>query len=219
MSSRKPTSRPWSIASSRAWDSTACSLRASSSIWRSRPSTLTEITAILTMIPMITMTTRISSSVKPETRWRIGSCGLLDIPVADVGIVALAAGLAVGPEGIEVELAARAGTQVHVIVVPGILAQALQVAANLVVGKVGWLLDERLETFVRGRVTEVVHPEQVQRGLVSADVLLGLDDVRVVDALDHVRRHERGEDAEDHDHDHDLDQRKTRLTRLDRRRM
>jgi len=43
-------------------------------------------------------------------------------------------------------------------------------------------------------------------GLVGADVLLRLGDAGVVDAADHVRRHQGGQDAEDDHHDHDLDQ-------------
>ena len=68
--------------------------------------------------------------------------------------------------------------------------------------------DQRLQALLRGGVAEVVHPVQVERSFVSADVLLGLGDARIVDATDHVRRDQRGKDAEDHDDDHDFDQRK-----------
>ena len=72
-------------------------------------------------------------------------------------------------------------------------------------------MHQRLQPLLGGGVAEVVHAVQVERRFVGADVLLRLGDARVVDAADHVRRDERGEDAEDHDDDHDLDQREAAL--------
>src|SRR5262245_63159718 len=87
------------------------------------------------MMPMMTSTTRSSSSVKPDARARCGgppgSAELLrDVPVADIGIRALATGLVVGAERIEVVVtAARARRDVSVIVAPGILLQRAHVTA------------------------------------------------------------------------------------------
>src|SRR5690349_10419243 len=69
--------------------------------------------AKLTVIAMMTMTARISSSVKPRAA-RGGAARLLNIPVADVGIDTVASGIAVGAERENVDLAVHAGVQVLV---------------------------------------------------------------------------------------------------------
>ena len=71
--------------------------------------------AIETITPMMTMTTRISRSVKP-LRSRARSQGSLRLPVAPVGVDAFAAFLAVGAERVEVVLAVLAGIDVEVVV-------------------------------------------------------------------------------------------------------
>src|ERR1700735_4382870 len=107
--------------------------------------------APIVMIPMMTTTTSISTSVNPalrgarELRLRTagGRAGLLpvgvltgaglgvQVPVADVGVLALATLLALGAEGIQVVLApVRAGIDVLVVVPPGVFERAvLDVAA------------------------------------------------------------------------------------------
>src|SRR5512135_268653 len=207
---RRPTSRPSSMASSRAWVSTATRRLASWSISWSPPSTRVETTAMVVMMPMMTTTTSTSSSVKPEERRaaRRRRRGLLDVPVADVGIGAFTVGLAVRAERVEVELASGARGDVEVVASPRVLLQAVDVAAFLPVAdvRVGRLLHEGLQPLLGGGVAEVVHAVQVERRLVSADVLLRLGDARVVDAADDVRRNERSQDAQDDHDDHDLDQ-------------
>src|SRR5262249_22257965 len=106
------------------------------------------------MIPMISTTTRISSSVKPPggLQPRAGELGSLrrlrhegpcdrdgvvtartaslvsDVPVADIGIVAVAAGLAIGAERVEVVIPpVSARKRVLVVVAPGVLADPLQI--------------------------------------------------------------------------------------------
>src|SRR5580658_6746064 len=82
----------------------------------SRPVRLTVSRIPADTTPMISTTTRISISVKPAApgpcaALRQGELGLLvEIPVADSGIDAVAAGLAVGAQGAQVVgLAVRAG--------------------------------------------------------------------------------------------------------------
>src|SRR5665213_49069 len=125
--------------------------------------------------PMMTITTRISISVKPPLAcWR-GMCGTgrplsgtggaltgsgfdIHIPVANVGIFAFAAFLAVGAEGIQVVLVAvRAGIHILVVIAPRVLEGAvLDVAALAPVadGGVGGLLDQGLEALIRAGVLE-----------------------------------------------------------------
>ena len=79
--------------------------------------------AIETMTPMMTMTTRISSSVKPWAVWRRAEAQRsLRQPVAAVGVDAFAAFLVVGAEREQVVLAVRAGIDIVVVVAPRILA-------------------------------------------------------------------------------------------------
>ena len=96
-----------------------------------------------------------------------------------------------------------------VVVIIGILTSMAVISVNVLGGDHEMQQEaERLQALLRGGVAEVVHPVQVERSFVSADVLLGLGDARIVDATDHVRRDQCGKDAEDHDDDHDFDQRK-----------
>src|SRR5215469_15182704 len=131
---------------------------------RSRPVRLTVSMIPAEISPMIATTTSNSIRVNPappRSPRRRGRDGLLrEVPVADVGIDAVAAGLAVGPEGAQVVgFAVRAGEGEHVIVPPGILADALDVAAGLPVldRGIGRLRRERRKTLVVGRVLGVVH--------------------------------------------------------------
>src|SRR4051794_26384507 len=80
---------------------------------------------------MMNATMASSISVKPRWRDRAARIGrLLEVPVADVGIGAFAAFRAIGAEGIQVVLlAARAGEHGLVWRAPGILSDALDVAA------------------------------------------------------------------------------------------
>src|SRR5512143_962436 len=175
-----PTSVPISIASSRDCSRIACRRAASLSISWSPPSTLTEIIAMLVMMPMMMMTTSTSSSVKPEAAAAAGRRRdvLIVVPVAVVGIGALATRLAIGAEGEEVVVAVRARRDVLVVVAPRILAQVLDVAALLPVLDVGVgrLLHERLEALLGRRIAEVVHAVQIERSFVRAYVLLRLGD-------------------------------------------
>src|SRR6478736_2230184 len=124
----------------------------------SLPTTFTERMAPAVRMPMISITTRISISVNPPARVGL----LFEVPVADIRIVLLAAGLAVGAERIQVEVAMRARTLVHVGAIPGILAHALHVAAILPVHqrRVGRTLDQRIQSLLGGGIAEVVQPVQ-----------------------------------------------------------
>src|SRR5205085_1292414 len=105
---------------------------------------------------MMTTTTMISISVKPalsaparaHSRLIVGRKLVGEIPVADVGVDALAARLAVGAEREEViRLAVRTGIDILIFVPPRILAHAVEVAAVLPVldARIGRLLNERPE--------------------------------------------------------------------------
>src|SRR6185312_15937083 len=104
------------------------------------------------------------------------------VPVADVGIVAFATRLAIGPEAEQVVVFRMlSGARVLVFVAPGVLAHVLQVATWTPVadGRVRWLGDEGGKSLLGGRILRVVQPEHGQRRLQSLDVLLRLRDARV----------------------------------------
>ena len=158
---------------------------------------------------MITTTTRISISVKPAALRLPLTALFLGVPVADVRVDAFAAGLAVRAEREQVEVAAaRAGIEVLVLVAPGILADALHVAARAPVadGRVARLLDECAQALVGARVLRVVEAVHGERRLDRLDVLLGFGDARFFHLV-HDLRNDHGREQADDDHDdHDLDE-------------
>src|SRR5690348_6292551 len=90
----------------------------------SRPTMPSDSTVPAISTPMISSTTRISISVKPP----IARGLFFEIPVANVGIGLLAAGLPIGAQRVDVDIAMRAGVLVHIVVTPGIFADPLDVA-------------------------------------------------------------------------------------------
>src|SRR5690606_5815249 len=179
----------------------------------SRPTVPTDNTARPTRMPMIATTTITSSSVKPPPERREGR--LLERPVADIGIDAFTALLAVGPERVHVELAVLAGALVVVRIVPRVARQARQVLLPVRRDGLAGMRHERLQALERRRIAEVVEPVQVQRRLDRANVLLRAIDLRGVDLTDQLRRDDRGQEADDHHDDHDLDQREAALAPSD----
>src|SRR5579862_223416 len=181
---------------------------------RSRPVRLTVSRIPADTSPMISTTISISISVNPAAgrpgrrRRRLGGL-LVEIPVTDVRIDAVAAGLAVGTEGADVvSLAVRAGEREHVVVAPGVLADALDVAALFPVldRGIGRLRGERGEALIVARVLGIVHVEHGERRLEALDVLLGLGHLGVIDPPHHAWHDHRSQQADDdHDH-HDLDE-------------
>src|ERR1700757_3714621 len=84
------------------------------------------------------------------------------VPVSDIRIGALTAGLVVGSQGVEIVFfAMRAGRLVVIVVAPRVLADVLQVAAPapMLDRRIGRLLHEGSETLFRGRVFRVVELE------------------------------------------------------------
>src|SRR6185437_3786545 len=136
--------------------------------------------------PMMTTTTRSSRSVKPASREaRLARqpvvraatpTSLGEVPVANVGVGAVAARLIVGAQGEEVVgLSMRAGVDVLVRMPPGVTREPLNVRPMPVSdGRVVGLLDERLQAVVRGRVDGVVQTVLRERRLETLDVLFGL---------------------------------------------
>jgi len=153
--------------------------------------------------------TRISMSVKPRVCFTRASLAI-QVPVADIGIDSLAARLAVGAERVQIVFAAaRAREYILVVVAPGILVDALEIATRTPVAhlRIGGLLHERDQATVRAGVLEGVELVHRECGFERLDVLLRLDDLRVVDATEDLRGDECGEQADDDDHHHDLDER------------
>src|SRR5215831_981134 len=214
-----PNSRVCSSACSRAYLKSASSRSLSRSRSRSRPVTLTESRIPAVTMPMITTTTRISTSVKPaplrKARNFAGTPLVGDVPVPDVGIDAIATGGAVSSQAEEVVLlTVAAGVDVLVVVSPGVLADALQVAARTPVldAGVGRLRHERLQTLLGGGVLGVVEAEHGKRSFQALDVLLRLGDPRLVHAAHDLRNDHRRQQADDDHHHHDLDQREAART-------
>src|SRR5215472_5612892 len=181
---------------------------------RSRPLLVTESMITADTTPMIATTTSSSISVNPAPA-RAARCPpafrwlLVEVPVADVGIDAVTARLVVGAQGAQiVGLPMRARKSEHVVITPGVLADALDVAAGLPVPdrRIGGLRGEGTQTLVVGRVLGVVHVVHGERRLEALDVLLRLGHPGVVDPLHDGRDDHRREQPDDDHHHHDLDQ-------------
>src|SRR6188472_4139820 len=131
--------------------------------------------------PMMATTTMISISEKPPARIEPARAHLLiQIPVSDVGIFTFAAFLALGSEGIEIEvLAVRSRENVLVRIAPGIHADARQVTAFAPVAhrRIVGTLHQRLQTDVRARILVVVQLVHGEAGFDGLDVALGLGDL------------------------------------------
>src|SRR5579863_2685550 len=131
--------------------------------------------------PMMATTTSSSISVKPAPAR--SSALLVEVPVADVGIDAVAARLAVGSERAQVvRFAVGAREEEQVVVSPWVLADALDVAAGLPVldRGIGRLRGERAEPLLVGGILGVIHVVHGERRLEALDVLLGLGHLGVV---------------------------------------
>src|ERR1700691_564496 len=174
--------------------------RLSSSSWLSRPVTPMDNTASETMMAMITITTKISTSVKPLLRmlghrraprlFRVESRG------TDVRVVTFTARLAVAAIGSDVILAAIGPrTGVYVDVVPRILGKRLQIPIGVVIGerRIRRLLHQSLQALFGRGVFEVVEPVQVEGGLNGPNVALCPLDLRHVDFIYDLRHHHRAQ--------------------------
>src|SRR5262245_47304584 len=164
-----PNSRPCRAAWSRMYSVSASTRSRSSSSWRSPWAMPTESTVPATMMPMISTTTRISISVKP----RCGRLGLLQIPVADVGIGLVSTGPLVLAQRVQVVFAAvRARILVVVGLAPWILAAGLEVAFFVVIDeiRVGGLLDQGFQALLGGRVGVVVELVEIECALERMDI-------------------------------------------------
>src|SRR6056297_3040540 len=78
-------------------------------------------------IPAMTITTSTSTRVNPRAMRGAG----LVAPVANFGIDAIAARLAVGPVGPDIDVAVDAGIEVKIIAAPWIFGQAFDIPAGL----------------------------------------------------------------------------------------
>src|SRR5215831_684658 len=197
------------MASSRACPSNAASREPSSRrLCRASGEILTVTSA--TTRPMMTTTTRTSTSVNPAPPpRRVSRAARRGGSEIDIGIRPFAAGLAVGAEAEDVDLAAHAWIEVQVLAAPGVLGYAVEIAALLPVARARLRRgsdDERLQALLGRRVHGVVEPIELQRLRDRGDVGLRGDHARLVRTAHHLGHDDRGEQAEDHDDDHDLDQ-------------
>src|SRR5512140_2449862 len=117
--------------------------------------------------PMIISTTSISISVKPRlrpekiTRFTVAA---LEIPGADVSVVAFAAGCPVRAVAENVDLAAHPRIQVLVDAAPGILGQPFDVAALFPVerNRCGRRFGhQRLQSLLGRRIALIVQPVEL----------------------------------------------------------
>src|ERR1700733_11022019 len=148
---RNPKSRPSKSARSCSRPTSPSMRRLSSSSWLSRPVELTDNTVIEMTTAMITITTRISTRVKPLLRMlrhRLQRCLFrFDREAVDVGVGPFAAGFSVATVGGDVVFTSvRARTGIKIRVAPRVLGYGRQVAVGGVVGdrRVRGLLDQRL---------------------------------------------------------------------------
>src|SRR5262249_26838390 len=137
---RRERARADSSRAARRWAS-----RSSGSPAASRSAKATPAEAKATMA----ITTSSSSRVKPAGGRRMRAAALL--PGADVGILALAARLAVGAEGHHVDLALDAGIEVLVRPAPRVVGQLFEVGLPVRRGRPGrGLGDQRLQPLFAG---------------------------------------------------------------------
>lgn len=135
----------------------------------------------------------------------------LQLPGTDVGIHALAVGLAIGAEREDIDFTVGARVEVLIRTAPRIVRQAFQVRAPVAVLRVRRALDQHFQALVLARVVAVIEAVQLQGLHQAADVLLRRGGARLVRTIQHLGHHHRGENPEDHHHDHDLDQREALL--------
>src|SRR5690349_1640071 len=114
----------------------------------SRPTTPMDSTVPAISTPMISSTTRISISVKPL----IARGLFVQVPVANVGIGLLAAGLAVGAQRVDIHCAVSARAFIDIVMTPGILAHALHIAFFPPVRqcRIGRLVRQRVQSLFGG---------------------------------------------------------------------
>src|SRR6185295_3384166 len=128
---------------------------------------------------------------------------------ADVGVLAVAAGLAVAPVGEELELAFLAGHAVDVGPAPGIRGHGfLEIRALPGLGGLR-LSHQRLEAFLRARIAPHVEAVLVERFLERLDLRPRDLDLGPAHLGEVARGHVPGEQADDHDHHEELEQRET----------
>src|SRR5690349_12496675 len=116
-------------------------------------------------MPRMTMTTRISTSVKPPLARERASRRALEIPGADVGVGTATPCLTIGAVREHVDVALHARIQVLIRSAPRVARQLLEIAAGLPVGRhgrVGGLDDERVQALFRRGVTLVVEPVELE---------------------------------------------------------
>src|SRR5689334_10026862 len=143
---------------------------------------------------MMNTTIMISISVKPASRCRqweraMRKVLLTEVPVANVGIGAFTAVLAIGSKRVEVVLlSSRAREDVLVGMAPRIVADAFDVSAFAPVAHVGvvWPLRECLDTEIGARVGVVVELVHRERRFDRLNVALRLGDLRLLDVSEDI---------------------------------
>src|SRR5690242_7077013 len=136
-------------------------------------------------------------------------------PIRDVLVRAFPAFDAIGPERNDVVRAMRARIRVFVVVPPGILRRRglLPVGAGPV-RKPGRRDDQRLQAFLRGRITAELELEQVEGLADLVDLDLGRLRLRLLALAEIVAADDAEHDADQRQHDEDLDQRHAALRRI-----
>src|SRR5579871_5286265 len=149
----------------------------------SRPSAPSDTTAMVARMAMMTITTRSSMRVKPPVRCRgftdvetrsvaaagwgaavAGAAVVVHVPVADVGVHAVSARLAVGAVGPDIHRAVGAGVEVLVGTTPGVHRQAVQVLLPMGRRRTGGgLLHQGFQALVGGGIDVVIEPIHLQR--------------------------------------------------------
>src|SRR3954451_22240307 len=153
---------------------------------------------IAATIATMAMTTSASSSVKP-------ACGL---PASDILRLAGAARLLVGTEREDIDFAVRSGDAVEIRITPRIDQRAvlLQVWPVPAIGGLR-RSDERLQALLRRWIPADIQTIEFKRG----DDVLNLNfrrlGTRGAEILDHLRRDDRGEQAENCQHDEQFEKR------------
>ena len=138
---------------------------------------------------------------------------LLKFPVANISIGSLATGSSISAKGIDINLTVLSWIEILVLISPRVFRHAVKVTTCFPVldVRIGWLVDQRFDALLTGRVGKVVEPVEFKCILNAAQVLMHPGYLRIIYSTDDIGRNDRRQNAQNNDDDHDFYQRKATL--------
>ena len=133
----------------------------------------------------------------------------LQIPRTDIGVGAFATRLAIRALAVDVDFAFYAGIEVQIGTLPGVIRQALEIAAGFPVGRqrIGGRLNRQCrQTLIGRRVAHVIEPVELQLLHEYRDIGFSGGDSRRIGSIKNFGYDDRCQNAENHHDDHDFDE-------------